>query len=45
LGEENLKEELPAKKNLKLLSARLRRLSEFSRGDFLTAAGGEIRSD
>ena len=27
------------------LSVRLRRLSEFSRGDFLAAEGGEMRSD
>ena len=27
------------------LSVRLRRLSEFSRGDFLATAGGEMRSD
>jgi hypothetical protein len=36
---------LPPKKNLKLSAVRLRRLSEFSRGDFLAAAGGEMRSD
>ncbi|MDP1689952.1 MAG: hypothetical protein Q8L52_01990, partial [bacterium] len=37
--------ELPPKKNLKLSAVRLRRLSEFSRGEFLAAAGGEMRSD
>jgi len=32
---------LPPKKNLKLSSVRLRRISDFSRGAFLAAAGGE----
>ena len=36
---------MPPKKNLKLLAMRLRRLSEFLRGEFLAAAGGEMRSD
>jgi len=36
---------LPPKKNLKLSAVRLRRLSEFSRGEFLAAAGGESGSD
>ena len=36
---------MPPKKNLKLSAVRLRRLSEFSRGAFLAAAGGEMRSD
>jgi hypothetical protein len=36
---------MPPKKNLKLSAVRLRHLSEFSQGDFLAAAGGEMRSD
>ncbi|KKW24503.1 MAG: hypothetical protein UY68_C0001G0065 [Parcubacteria group bacterium GW2011_GWF2_52_12] len=40
---------MPPKKNLKLSAVRLRRLSvrqlADSRGDFLAAAGGEMRSD
>jgi len=36
---------MPPKKNLKLSVVRLRRLSEFSRGEFLAAAGGKMRSD
>jgi len=36
---------MPPKKNLKLSAVRLRRLSEFSRGEFLAAEGGEMRSD
>ena len=36
---------MPPKKNLKLSAVRLRRLSEFSRGEFLAAAGGEMRSN
>jgi len=36
---------LPPKKNLKLSAVRLRRLFEFSRGDFLAPFGGEMRSD
>ncbi len=36
---------MPSKKNLKLSAVRLRRLFEFSRGDFLAAAGGEMRSN
>src|SRR3989344_6008414 len=36
---------LPPKKNLKLSAVRLRRLSEFSLGEFLAATGGEMRSD
>jgi hypothetical protein len=30
---------------LRFSAVRLRRLSEFSRGEFLAAAGGEMRSD
>jgi len=37
--------ELSPKKNLKLLSVRLRRLSDFLRVAFLAAAGGEMRSN
>lgn len=36
---------MPPKNNLKLVALRLRRLSEFTRGEFLVAAGGEMRSD
>jgi hypothetical protein len=36
---------MPPKKNLKLSAVRLCRLSGFSQGDFLAAAGGEMRSD
>jgi len=36
---------MPPKKNLKLSAVRLRRLSGFSRGGFLAAAGGESGSD
>ena len=32
---------MPPKKNLKLSAVQLRRLSEFSWGDFLAACGGE----
>jgi putative ribosome biogenesis GTPase RsgA len=35
----------PPKKNLKLSFVRLRRLSGYSRGDFLAATGGESGSD
>jgi hypothetical protein len=41
----SVKELVPPKKNWKLLSVRLRRIFGFSRGDFLAAAGGEMRSD
>ncbi|MBI2055848.1 MAG: hypothetical protein HYT37_00495 [Candidatus Sungbacteria bacterium] len=36
---------MPPKKNLKLSVVRLHRFSEFSRGNFLAAAGGEMRSN
>jgi hypothetical protein len=36
---------MPPKKNLKLSAVRLRRLSEFSGGEFIAAAGGESGSD